>query len=116
MAAQERLQGVGMPDELAKRCGFYIWPVVTDGLVRTLKGPGNHLIVVSAGTSSITLDSAFDLGDMVIVAAHAAVSLYPDSASFIWPTSVGAVHPVSADVTRMFIKTSANAWHAISSV
>lgn len=116
MAAVERLMGVGQTAEVAKRVGFFVPAVVSDGLAHTFKGPGNYMLVVSAATSSITLDDSFDIGDIVIVAAHAAVSLYPGTASFIWPTSVGAVHAVSADVCRMFVRTGNTAWQAISSV
>lgn len=116
MSIPERLMGVGMNWELAKRIGFFIHPVVIDGLPLTLQGPGNQLIVVSAATSSITLGDQFDLGDEVVVCAHAAVSLYPASGHYIWPTSAGVVHPVSADISRTFIKTAVSAWHVISSV
>lgn len=116
MATSERLMGVGVPDEVAKRTGFFIHSPLTDGTAKTINGPGNQLIVVSAATSSLTLGDKFDVGDQVIVCAHAAVSLYPASAHYIWPTSAGAVHAVSADVTRIFIKTDASAWHAITSV
>ena len=119
MATPERLMGVGMPDELAKRIGFFI-ENVTDGLPYTSKGPCNRIIVVSAATSSISLDDSHDLGDMVIVVAHAAVSLYAGTTGFIWPTSAGVSHIVTADVSRLFVKTRSTAgiavWDVITSV
>lgn len=117
MAAAERLMGVGVPNEVAIRTGWYIQSPITDVESRTLQGPGNHIIVVGSASASVILGSNFDLGDQVLVCSRGvAVSLYPDSASYIWPTSAGAAHAVSADVTRMFVKVDASVWHAVSSV
>lgn len=116
MAAVERLMGLGMTAELAKRVGFFMQTPITAQESRTINGPGNQAIVVSNATASLILGTGFDIGDQVIVAAHTAVSLYPSPNEIIWPTSAGAVHAVSADVARMFMKFTASVWNVISSV
>lgn len=120
MATPERLMGVGVDAETAKRTGFFIH-VVDDGLAYESKGPGNNFIIVETATSSITLGSDHDLGDVVFVAGKAvAVSLYAGTTGFIWPTSAAASHPVSADVARMFVRGETTAglavWYVLSSV
>ena len=119
MATPERLMGVGLSAELAKRIGFFI-DNVTDGLPFTSKGPCNRVIVVSAATSSISLDDSHDIGDMVVVVAHEAVSLYAGTTGFIWPTSAGVSHIVTADVSRLLIKTRSTLgiaiWDVVTSV
>ncbi len=117
MAAVERLMGVGENWEIAKRTGFFIAPTVVTFGLNTFKGPGNVVVRVASASASIVLDDSFDIGDIAIIIANGvAVSLYPGSTSFINPTSVGAVHAVSADVTRIFLRQSQSAWFAISSV
>lgn len=117
MAAVERLLGVGVNAEVAKRTGFFIQTPVSSQESRTLQGPGNQILVVANATASVVLGDRFDIGDEVMICSRgAAVSLYPSSSGYIWPTSLGAAHAVSADVTRIFIKVDASVWHAVSSV
>lgn len=110
MAAVERLMGVGLNSEVAKRTGFFVQTV--EGA--TLQGPGNYIIRAS-NSATINLASNFDLGDMVIVCAQTTVSVAPDSASAIWPTSAGVAHQVTSGVAKTFLRVAASAWFVMSS-
>lgn len=117
MATSERLMGVGVPNEVARRTGWFIQPAIVDDGLTTLQGPGNQIVIVASASASVVLGADFDLGDEVMVCSRGvAVSLYPSSAMYIWPTSAGAAHAVSADVSRVFVKVDASVWHVVSSV
>lgn len=117
MAIVEQLMGVGVSPEVAKRTGFFVSSHIGAHDSRTLQGPGNVLIVVSNASASVVLGDNFARGDQVLVCSRGvAVSLYPSSTTYIWPTSAGTAHPVSADVSRLFIKVDASVWHAVTSV
>lgn len=120
MSTPERLMGVGVPDEVAKRVGMFI-SIVNDGLPYTSKGPGNNFVIVKTATSSISLDDSHDFMDVVtVVGRGVAVSLYAGTTGFIWPTSAGVSHIVTADVARQFIRGETTAglaiWYVLSSV
>lgn len=110
MAAVERLMGVGMTAEVAKRCGFFIGTVNTGA---TLQGPGNVYARVSGATC--TLGSGFDLGDIVNIAAVVTVSLNPPAGQNFGNASVSAIHTIEAGQARSFMKFSATTWWALSS-
>lgn len=112
MAAAERLMGVGVPDEVAKRVGFFLQTISSSGL--TLKGPGNVAILATIAGATVNLDSTFDKGDIVIVqAGGASVQVAPDSGSVIWPTSAGVALTVSAGSCRALMRYDATNWFVI---
>lgn len=116
MATPERLMGVGMPDELAKRVGFFIHNVGAQES-RTVQGPGNVMVVVSNASASVILGSRFDLGDRAIIVSRAVdVSLYGGTAEAggIYPTSAAVARSITSDVSREFIKGSGGVWYAIA--
>ena len=111
MAAVERLMGLGMAPELARRVGFFV-QTVEGG---TLQGPGNFYVKASS-TATLVLSANFDIGDIVVVGAAATTPVSPDAASVIWPTSAGVAHNVSSGVARAFMRFSKTEWFVISSV
>lgn len=113
MATSERLMGVGVPDEVAKRVGFFIADVTA---TMTLKGPGNVIARVTAAAASLTLDSSFDKGDVVVVLAMTSASVYPSSTNVIWPTSAGVAKNLNPNENRAFYRISATEWAVLSSV
>lgn len=110
MADVRRLMGLGMAPELAKRVGFFVDTVENT----TLRGPGNYMVRVS--TSATVQLSGFDIGDQVVICAAAgAVSVAPDAASVIWPTSAGVAHQVTAGVAKTFLRLSNTEWWIMTS-
>lgn len=105
MASPERLMGLGINAEVAKRIGFFTTTV--DG-GSTLQGPGN--IAVRASGASINLASSFDVGDEVIVFAVTACSVVPDSGSRINLQTTASAALVTAGVTKRFFRFSNTAW------
>lgn len=116
MAKVEDLMGVGVNSEVARRTGWFIQSLSSQES-RTIQGPGNQIVIVANASASLILGDKFSPGDEVMVCSRGvAVSLYPASSHYIWPTSLGAVHAVTADVTRTFIKVDASVWQVNTSV
>lgn len=107
MAALERLMGLGMAPELAKRVGFF----VTNGANGpTLQGPGNHQVQAST-SATINLASTFDLGDTVVVAGiGVTVQVAPDSGSRFNAKTTAEAFVVSAGTSNVFIRQSPTQW------
>lgn len=111
MSTPERLMGVGVEAETAKRTAWFTQSV---GGAVTVQGPGNQFIIVSAAGTSLVLTN-FDLGDEVTVVAKGnAVSVYPGGGDAIYPTSAGVARSLTADVARTYIKGEAGVFYAIA--
>lgn len=109
MSSSQRLMGVGVPNEVASRVGFFLQTVTSSGF--TLKGPGDAAILATVGGATVNLDSSFDEGDMVIVqAGGASVQVAPDAGSVIWPTSAGVALTVSAGSCRALLRFDSTNW------
>ena len=119
MATPERLMGVGVPNEVALRTGFFVHEVDDASGTRIIQGPGNVMVIVSLSATavSLVLGSNFDIGDRAIIINRAiAVSLYGGTAEAggIYPTSAAVVRALTSDVAREFIKGGAGVWYAIA--
>lgn len=105
MAAVERLMGVGVSPEEAKRTGFFIATVATAGSVN---GPGNF--IVRASGESLNLGSGFDLGDMVMVMFVTTGTCYPASSDQFNLKTTASGMVCTAGVAKNFVKYSATQW------
>lgn len=112
MSTPERLMGVGVTAEVAKRAGFFIQSVVGGAL---LKGPGNVLayIIDTASTNSVRLDPSFDLGDVVTVFASVQTSVVPGAGEKIGILATNT--NATCSVSRSFMKISSTHWVPLSS-
>lgn len=113
MATVERLMGVGVPAEIAKRIGFFIHDTFISAQSKTIDGPGNQLVRVSATGVTITFGSKFDVGDKIVVVAHVTTTVVPASNHFIWPASAGIGHSINASVTHIIMKIDNTLWQVI---
>lgn len=105
MASVQDLMGVGVPNEMASRVGFFIQTV--DGGA-AINGPGNQ--IVRASGASINLASNFAPGDVLVVFAVTACSVVPDSGSRINLQTTASAAVVTAGVTKTFYRFSQTAW------
>lgn len=108
MATPERLIGLGMEAEKAKRIGFF---VQQSGANLTVNGPSNFFVETSA---TVNLGSAFDVGDRVTIAAITTVNVNPDSGSRISLKATASAAVVSAGVCREFFRSSPTQWWVIA--
>ena len=107
MSSPERLMGIGMAPELAKRVGFFT--ISLSSANQTINGPGNFFIQASV---SFTLGSGFDVDDTVIVAAAGGsdINVTPDSASRISTKTTASAAVVTSGFCRTLYRFSQTQW------
>lgn len=106
MASLERLMGVGVPNEQAKRTGFFILALATAG---TAAGPGNVLVRASGESANL---SGFDLGDTVQIMFVTTGTLYPGSNDRIGLKTTASGLVCTAGVMKTLTKFDQNTWFA----
>lgn len=120
MATSDALCNLGMPPELAKRAGFDLNPVTTNGSAQNATGglllrAGSKLApaTITTGGDSVTLPSDSGIGDEIIVSnlsgANAAV-VFPPTGGNINGGSTNASVALAANATRRFTKVNATKW------
>jgi hypothetical protein len=120
MATPERLMGVGVNSEVARRTGFFIQTL--NAVVATATqnqnflrgGPANYTFIVSAGaTTGWTLDTSFDLGDLIEVCAQGSeVQVFPQTGGRINALATNGAATITTGNVRSFRKVSFAQWYA----
>lgn len=128
MATTEALIGLGMPAELALRLGFQPVALTTSGTTQgsgtgVITGSGNKLVTatVHTGTGAITLPSAAEIGDVLLIvnASANAGAIFPQSGGNIngETTDSGTVTLAasgSAGSSALLVKVSTTRWASFS--
>ena len=119
MAQAKDLIALGLPAEVAKRVGFDVQAKATNGSTQgstggLLTGPGNKLVLatITSASDALTLPSAADIGDIVIVAN------LTGSSGFVFPQSGGTLNngtanqkaTLAANIVAIFVKATATNW------